>query len=137
MIGKEAKDQSADHPSFIKQSSDHSLFTTLIWSTIVYIQILASGDTMRTTMSSKSWTIAEAKARLSEVLRRAEQEGPQRIGKRKVFIVAPAEVWEACGPLRKPLGQWLVKSAPHGANLPVPSRREHERPIPFVDELDA
>ena len=31
------------------------------------------------------WTVAEAKARLSEILRLAETEGPQRIGKRSSF----------------------------------------------------
>ena len=38
------------------------------------------------------WTVAEAKAKLSEVLRLAESEGPQRIGTRKPFIVVPAAV---------------------------------------------
>ena len=28
----------------------------------------------------KTWTVAEAKARLSEILRLASEEGPQRIG---------------------------------------------------------
>ena len=31
------------------------------------------------------WTVAEAKAKLSEVLRLAETEGPQRIGLRSAF----------------------------------------------------
>ena len=39
--------------------------------------------------SERVWTIAEAKARLSEVLRLAEEEGPQRIGARKPFVVVP------------------------------------------------
>ena len=29
---------------------------------------------------NRTWTVAEAKARLSEILRLAEEEGPQRIG---------------------------------------------------------
>ena len=41
------------------------------------------------------WTVAEAKAHLSEILRLAEEEGPQRIGARKPFIVVPAPVWHA------------------------------------------
>ena len=32
--------------------------------------------------SPRVWTVAEAKARLSEVLRRSADEGPQRIGAR-------------------------------------------------------
>ena len=35
------------------------------------------------------WTVAEAKARLSEVLRLSEEEGPQRIGTRKCYVVVP------------------------------------------------
>ena len=35
---------------------------------------------MRKSESRRVWTVAEAKARLSEVLRLAEEEGPQRIG---------------------------------------------------------
>ena len=37
------------------------------------------------------WTVAEAKAKLSEILRLAETEGPQRIGARKPFIVVPEQ----------------------------------------------
>ena len=33
-----------------------------------------------------AWTVAEAKARLSEILRLAEEEGPQRIGVRNSFV---------------------------------------------------
>lgn len=36
------------------------------------------------------WTVAEAKARLSEVLRLAEEEGLQHIGARRCPLNAPA-----------------------------------------------
>ena len=49
---------------------------------------------MNKTTPTRVWTVAEAKARLSEVLRLAEEEGPQRIGTRKRFVVVPAAVWE-------------------------------------------
>ena len=73
------------------------------------------------------WTVAEAKARLSEVLRLAEQEGPQRIGVRKSFIVVPAELWSTNSHSAKPLGRWLVDNMPRGANLDAPDRREPGR----------
>lgn len=38
---------------------------------------------------SRTWTVAEAEARLSEMLRRAEEEGPQRIDAGRPFIVVP------------------------------------------------
>ena len=50
------------------------------------------------------WTVAEAKAKLSEVLRLAESEGPQRIGTRKPFIVVPAAVMGGEGGARQALG---------------------------------
>ena len=83
---------------------------------------------------TKIWTIAEAKARLSEVLRLAEEEGPQRIGARRPFIVVPERVWEERAPLRQPLGQWLVENTPRGTNLEAPRSRASSRDIPFTDE---
>ena len=80
------------------------------------------------------WTVSEAKARLSEVLRLAEQEGPQRIGVRRSFVVVPAELWNANAQPAKPLGQWLVDNMPRGANLEAPNRDEPARMIPFIDD---
>ncbi|MDE0088039.1 MAG: prevent-host-death protein [Candidatus Poribacteria bacterium] len=86
--------------------------------------------------SKQTWTVAEAKARLSEILRLAEQEGPQHIGTRKSFVVVPADAWYAKTPPRKPMGQWLVDNMPRGINLEIPSRHEPEREIPFISEED-
>lgn len=82
------------------------------------------------------WTVAEAKARLSEILRLAESEGPQRIGARKSFIVVPAKVWAEKEAPRKSLGRWLIEHTPRGDELEIPSRRESGRKIPFVNETD-
>lgn len=79
------------------------------------------------------WTVAEAKARLSEILRLSEEEGPQRIGARKSFVVVPAHVWDERQPTRKPLGKWLVENVPRGTNLEVPERSS-DRKIPFIDD---
>ena len=77
------------------------------------------------------WTIAQAKARLSEILRLAEEEGPQHIGTRHPFVVVPADVWYEKTSPRKPLGQWLIDDMPNGVDLEIPSRREPGREIPF------
>ncbi len=87
--------------------------------------------------TSRTWTVAEAKARLSDILRLAEEEGPQRIGKQPSFVIVPAETWDAqTSPRirqpRKPLGRWLVENMPRGIDLELPSRDEPEREIPFV-----
>ena len=81
------------------------------------------------------WTVAEAKAKLSEVLRLAETEGPQRIGARKHFVVVPESVWRALSPERKPLGRWLIENMPRGTNLEIPDRGS-TRKVPFIDEDD-
>ena len=80
--------------------------------------------------------MAESKARLSEILRLAEEEGPQRIGARKPFIVVPERVWKTQGQVSISLGPWLVENTPRGTNLEIPGRRESSRKIPFVDEAD-
>ena len=86
------------------------------------------------------WTVAEAKAKLLEILRLAETEGPQRIGARRPFIVVPADAWYAkTQPPKKermPFGQWLVENTPRGINLEIPSSRSSSRKIPFIDEAD-
>lgn len=82
----------------------------------------------------KVWTIAEAKAKLSEILRLAESEGPQRIGTRKSFVVVPEEVWlEREEPERMPMGRWLLEKMPRGIYIEVPRDEGPERPIPYAD----
>lgn len=81
----------------------------------------------------RAWTVAEAKARLSEVLRRAEEEGPQRIGHRKAFVVVSARVWDEKTEPRPTLGQWLIANAPGAGTLELPPREGQERPGPFDD----
>ena len=91
---------------------------------------------MQKTGPRRVWTVAEAKARLSEILRLAEEEGPQRIGARRSFVVVPERVWQDRTPPRKPLGQWLIENTPRGTDLEIPSRQENGREIPFVGDAD-
>ena len=88
---------------------------------------------MTQSIARRSWTVSEAKAHLSEVLRRAEQEGPQQIGVRKPFVVVPAKLWDSRTQAAKPMGKWLVDNMPRGAKLDAPDRREPGRKIPFSD----
>jgi len=90
----------------------------------------------------RTWTVAEAQSRLSEILRLAEEEGPQHIGTDRPFVVVPAERWYAHEKHRVlshqqgriPMGKWLVENMPRGFDLELPSRREPERPIPFLNQ---
>ena len=87
---------------------------------------------MEETGRQRVWTVADAKAHLSEVLRLAESEGPQQIGTRRAFVVVPAEVWRRQSSPRKPLGRWLVDNMPRGVELELPDRLDPGREIPFV-----
>ena len=82
------------------------------------------------------WTVAEAKARLSEILNLAEEEGPQYIGVKRLFVVMPADTPSDQKTAPKHLGRWLVENTPRGTNLEIPSRREIGREIPFTNEAD-
>ena len=46
---------------------------------------------MNVSKTQRVWTVSEAKAKLSEILRLAETEGPQRIGVRRSFILVPSD----------------------------------------------
>ena len=94
---------------------------------------MAQGDLpVRTAQPRRVWTITEAKARLSEILRLAESEGPQRIGVRKSFVVVPTHVWDETLSPRKPLGRWLIENMPRGTDLELPDRNS-TRMTPFMD----
>jgi len=89
---------------------------------------------MSTSKSQHVWTVAEAKAKLSEILSLAETEGPQRIGVRKSFILVPAELWQAKESPKKHMGQWLVENMPRAGELEIPHDRGSKRKIPFIED---
>ena len=81
---------------------------------------------------NRTWTVVEAKSRLSEILRRAAEEGPQRIGVRRSFVVVPERLWREKDSVREPLGRWLVDNVPRGPCLAIPGGRGSGRGIPFA-----
>lgn len=73
---------------------------------------------MRTTAPNESWTLANAKARLSEVIERA-QAGPQTItrnGKPSAVIVS-VEEWDRKTTRKGSLAEFLLKSPLRGADI--------------------
>ncbi|MCK0197369.1 type II toxin-antitoxin system prevent-host-death family antitoxin [Ancylobacter sp. 6x-1] len=86
------------------------------------------------TLTQGAWTIAEAKARLSELLRRVERDGPQRIGTRQGYMVVSEAEWQRLQVARPPLGQWLRMHLPQGEALELPARDEPDRPNPFAPD---
>lgn len=77
---------------------------------------------------TKAWTVQDAKAHLSEVLRRARAGEPQRIGLSDGCVVVAERDWNAAK--TTDLGSWLVASAPRGAPLPD-APRASRRGDPF------
>ncbi len=79
---------------------------------------------------SDTWTVQDAKAQLSELLRRARAGEPQRIGVTDACVVVSEQVWAAANP--SALGAWLVESAPRGGELELPHRTSR-RVDPFAE----
>ena len=89
---------------------------------------------MDTSGFGRTWRVAEAKARLSEILRLADEQGPQRIGVRRSFVVVSERLWREKAPIREPLGRWLIDHMPRGLDLEIPRERRSARPVPFVSD---
>ena len=82
--------------------------------------------------SRPTWTIAEAKAKLCEIMRRASDEGPQRIGARRRYVLVTEAEWQRhVRDERQPIGRWLIENIEPGEPLEPPSRDDPERPDPF------
>jgi prevent-host-death family protein len=76
-------------------------------------------------MSTHIWTVAEAKAKFSEVLERAKSEGPQKISKhgRTTAIVVAAEEWERKNNRQGNLAEFLMNSPLRGSRLRIKNFR--------------
>lgn len=79
-------------------------------------------------MGKQAWSVAEAKARLSEVIERAGTEGPQRItknGKSAVIVVSEAE-WQRRVRRKGSLAEFFAKSPLRKVQLDLEGRREEK-----------
>ena len=82
------------------------------------------------------WTVQNAKAHLSELLRLAKAGEPRVIGTQDPCIVISARKYQTLTQANEPhLGRWLVANAPAGPALQLPSRAD-SRIDPF-DESKA
>ncbi len=75
------------------------------------------------------WSVQEAKARLSEVMRLARAGKPQIVGTRDPVVVVSAKDFAGTRP-GKNLGRFLVDTAPRGEPIELPPR-DHGRSDPF------
>ena len=67
-------------------------------------------------MSTQTWTVADAKAKFSEVLEKAETEGPQRITRhgRTAAIVVAAKEWRRKANRKGNLAEFFAASPLRG-----------------------
>jgi prevent-host-death family protein len=72
-------------------------------------------------MSTQTWTVAEAKAKFSELLDKANSEGPQKITKhgRTTAVVVAAKEWERKTDRKGNLAEFLASSPLRGSGLKI------------------
>jgi prevent-host-death family protein len=72
-------------------------------------------------VSTQTWTVAEAKAKFSELLHKAKSEGPQKITKhgRTTAVVVAAEEWERKAQRKGNLAEFLASSPLRGARFKI------------------
>ncbi len=70
-------------------------------------------------VSTHTWTVAEAKAKFSEVLDKAQNEGPQRITRhgRTTAMVVAAKEWDRKANKEGTLAEFFASSPLRGAGL--------------------
>src|SRR5690242_8094980 len=80
-------------------------------------------------MATREWTVAGAKAKFSEVIDRAQAEGPQTITRngRKAVIVVGADEWERKTKRRGNLAQFFASSPLRNSRLKVKRARGRVR----------
>ena len=82
-------------------------------------------------MGAPNWTVAEAKAKFSEIIERAVSEGPQTITKRgrTTAVVVAAEEWERKTKRAGNLAEFFAASPLRGSNLKVRRFKAQPRKI--------
>lgn len=82
-------------------------------------------------MTASTWTVAQAKARFSEVIERARSTGPQTVtrnGRTAAVIVAPEE-WERKTKRTGNLAEFFAASPLRGSGLRMKRKTERARKV--------
>jgi prevent-host-death family protein len=89
--------------------------------TIMTIMTTSTRTTARAGNGAQAWTVAEAKAKFSEIIERAKSEGPQTVTKsgRVAAIVVGAEEWERKTQRVGNLAEFFAASPLRGSGLKV------------------
>jgi prevent-host-death family protein len=81
-------------------------------------------------METDVWTVAEAKAKLSEVIEHAQKEGPQTITRngRRAVVVVDADEWERKTKRSGNLAEFFAASPLRGSGVKVRRSKDRLRP---------
>jgi prevent-host-death family protein len=82
-------------------------------------------------MKIASWTVAEAKARFSELIEQARSKGPQTITKhgRTAAVVVSAAEWERKSKRAGNLAEFFAASPLRGSGLEIKRRKDRPRKV--------
>ncbi len=82
-------------------------------------------------MGKATWTVAEAKAKFSEVVQKAEKEGPQRITRRgeDAVVIVSKKDWEKKTKRKGTLLDFFMNSPLRGSGIEIPPRSKSMRRI--------
>jgi len=82
-------------------------------------------------MGAQSWTVAEAKAKFSEVIERAMSEGPQTITRkgRTAAVIVGAEEWQRKTKRVGNLAEFFAASPLRGSGLKIRRRKDRPRKL--------
>jgi prevent-host-death family protein len=81
--------------------------------------------------ANSNWTIANAKARLSELIEKARRDGPQVITKngRSTAVLVSIEEWERKTARSGSLAEFLLASPLRGSGLDIERSKDEAREI--------
>jgi prevent-host-death family protein len=82
-------------------------------------------------MSEQNWTVAEAKAKFSELIERAHARGPQTITRngKTTAVVVSAEEWERKTKRKGTLAEFFAASPLRGSGLVVERTKDTARDV--------
>ncbi|MGA9567626.1 MAG: type II toxin-antitoxin system Phd/YefM family antitoxin [Candidatus Korobacteraceae bacterium] len=82
-------------------------------------------------MSTQTWTVAEAKAKFSELLEKAKSEGPQKITKhgRTTAVIVAADQWEKKSERKNNLAEFFASSPLRGSGIKIERLRGRLRRV--------
>ena len=79
----------------------------------------------------QTWSLAEAKSQLSEIIRKAERDGPQTVTRhgRKAAVIVAAEDWDRRRKPKVNLAEFFARSPLRGSGIKIERRKDRPRDI--------